>query len=300
MTDYGHQIEFGVFPTPVAKRAKELIELARLAEALGLDLVAVQDHPYQSRYLDTWTLLSALGGCTSSIRLAPNVASLPLRPPAVLAKSVATLDVITGGRAELGLGAGAFWDAVVAAGGPRRTPRESVDALEEAIAVIRAFWAGGTVNVDGEHYRVKGLHAGPPPAHPIPIWIGAYKPRMLRITGRSADAWVPSMGYADPPQLPALIARLDEAAVQAGRGPEAIRRIYNIMGRFGTGSGYLQGTPADWAEQLAGLAVEQGMGTFILGADDPDVVRRFAQEVVPQVRELVAAERAGEPPHPGS
>ncbi len=298
MTDYGHQIEFGVFPTPVAERASALIELVQLAETLGLDLVSVQDHPYQSRYLDTWTLLSVLGGRTSTIRLAPNVASLPLRPPVVLAKSVATLDVITRGRAELGLGAGAFWDAIAAAGGPRRTPREAVDALEEAIAIIRAFWAGGTVNVDGEHYRVKGLHAGPLPVHPIPIWIGAYKPRMLRITGRSADAWVPSMGYADPPDLPALIARLDEAAVKAGRGPEAIRRIYNIMGRFGTGSGFLQGTPAGWAEQLTGLAVEQGMSTFILGTDEPDVVRRFAQEVAPQVRELVAAERAGGRPAP--
>ena len=82
----------------------------------------------------------------------------------------------------------ARFDAIVAAGGPRRTPGEATTALEEAIEVIRGVWSGrGSVSVDGEHYRVGGLHAGPAPAHPIGIWVGAYKPRMLRLTGRLAD-----------------------------------------------------------------------------------------------------------------
>ena len=170
----------------------------------------------------------------------------------VLAKAAATLDLVTGGRVELGLGAGAFWDAIEAAGGVRRTPGQAVDALDEAIRLIRAFWAGGSVRFEGEHYRAPGLHAGPVPAHDIPIWVGAYKPRMMRLTGRLADGWVPSMGYADPPALPALSAALDEAAVAAGRAPDEVRRIYNVFGRFGTGSGFLRGTPDDWAEQLAG------------------------------------------------
>ena len=76
-----------------------------------------QDHPYQPRFLDTWTLLSVLAAQTSTVRLAPNVANLPLRPPAVLARSVASLDILSGGRVELGLGAGAFWDAIEANGG---------------------------------------------------------------------------------------------------------------------------------------------------------------------------------------
>ena len=291
MPDYGHKIQFGLFPTPAAANAQHVIELAVLADATGLDVVSIQDHPYQRRHLDTWTLLSYLGAMTTRVRLSPNVTSLPLRPPAVLAKSAATLDVLTSGRVELGLGTGAFWDAIVAAGGPRRTPGESVEALAEAIEIIRQFWTGGSVRVTGEHYRVEGLQAGPKPAHEIPIWVGAYKPRMLRLTARLADAWVPSMGYAEPAALPDLNAIIDETAEKAGRGPVAIRRLYNIAGEFGSGSGLLRGSPDNWADQLADLALEHGMSTFILGTDDPDTVRRFALEVAPAVRELVDAER---------
>jgi alkanesulfonate monooxygenase SsuD/methylene tetrahydromethanopterin reductase-like flavin-dependent oxidoreductase (luciferase family) len=291
VTDYLQELEFGLFPTPEADRAEEVLALAQLAEVIGLDLVSVQDHPYQAKYLDTWTLLSVIGARTSTIKLSPNVASLPLRPPVVLAKSAATLDVLTGGRVELGLGAGAFWDGIVAAGGPRRTPGEAVAALEEAIVVMKEFWRGGTVRLPGEHYPVQGLHAGPVPAHDIPLWIGSYRPRMLRLTGRLADGWVPSMGYADPPDLPALIEVLDDAAVAAGRGPAAIKRIYNIFGTFGSGDG-LKGGPGDWAEQLATLALELGMSTFILGTDDATTLRRFADEVVPTVKEVVGIERA--------
>lgn len=237
--------------------------------------MSIQDHPYQAAHLDTWTLLSAIGARTSQIRLSTNVANLPLRPPVVLAKAAASLDVLTGGRVELGLGAGAFWDAIEAAGGGRKTPKESVDALVEAITILRAFWAGESGRLDGEHYSSRGLKPGPRPAHDIPIWLAAYKPRTIRLTGRLADGWVPSMGYGDPPALPDLNARLDEAAVAAGRASQDIRRIYNIWGQFGSGSGLFRGTPKDWAEQLT------------------DVVCRFATEVVPLTRELVAAEREG-------
>ena len=293
MTDYGHDLEFGLFPSPDAARADRVVELAHVAEVSGLDLVTVQDHPYQARHLDAWTLLSVLAARTSTLRVALNVANLPLRQPVVLAKSVASLDLLTGGRVELGLGAGAFWDPIVAAGGTRLTAGESVEALEEAITVIRGVWAGeGTVRVDGRFHRAVGLHSGPAPAHPVGIWLGAYKPRMLRLTGRLADGWLPSMGYADPDALGAMNAAIDEAAVAAGRAPEAVRRLYNVSGSFGRRGGRgLSGSPTDWAEQLAGLTLEHGMATFILGTDDPDDVRRFGEEVAPLVRELVATER---------
>ncbi|HET8603580.1 MAG TPA: LLM class flavin-dependent oxidoreductase [Marmoricola sp.] len=292
MTDYGHELRFGVFPTPSAGSEHALLELAQLADVRGLDLLSVQDHPYQARHLDAWTLLAVVGARTSQLTVATNVANLPLRPPVVLARSVATLDRLTGGRVELGLGAGAFWDAVVAAGGERRTPGEAVAALAEAIAVVRGVWRGsGTVRLDGEHYRVHGLHSGPAPAHPVPIWVGAYGPRMLRLTGRLADAWIPSMGYTTLEDLPAMNAQVDEAAEAAGRAPADVRRMYNISGRFGTGAGFLQGRPREWAEQLAALALDEGFSDYVLGTDDPDDVRRFADEVAPAVRELVAAER---------
>jgi alkanesulfonate monooxygenase SsuD/methylene tetrahydromethanopterin reductase-like flavin-dependent oxidoreductase (luciferase family) len=291
--DYGHPIEFGLFLTPTAERASQVLDLAELAEALGLDLVAIQDHPYQRRFLDTWTLLSAIGARTRSIRLAPDVACLPLRPPVMLAKAAASLDVITEGRLELGLGAGAFWDAIVGAGGPRRTPKEAVDALVEAIEILRGMWSGGPFSVTGEHYQVAGTKAGPVPAHPIGIWLGAYRPRMLRVTGQLADGWLPSLGRIGPAELESLNAQIDAAAVDAGRDPKVVRRLANISGSFGSSAELLHGSPADWSEQLADLALAFGTSIFILNTDDPDLARRYADEVAPRVRELVAAERDG-------
>jgi alkanesulfonate monooxygenase SsuD/methylene tetrahydromethanopterin reductase-like flavin-dependent oxidoreductase (luciferase family) len=137
-------LELGVFVVPDATDLGRTMEQVRLADELGLDLVGIQDHPYQRRFLDTWTLLAYLAGRTSSIRLVPDVANLPLRLPAPLAKAAASLDLLSGGRLELGLGAGAFWDGIVAMGGPRRTPKESVDALEEAIAILQRSGAATT------------------------------------------------------------------------------------------------------------------------------------------------------------
>ena len=299
MADYGHDLQFGVFASPDAARVHETLELAQLADVLGLDLFTVQDHPYNAAHLDASTLLTAVAARTSTIRVAHNVANLPLRPPVGLAKQIATLDIVSGGRAELGLGTGAFWDAIVASGGQRRTPKESVDALVEAIRIIRRTWGQDparpgerSVSLAGEHYTVTGMRAGPTPLHDVEIWLGAYKPRMLRVTGQLADGWLPSLGYAEPSTLADLNASIDEAAEAAGRGPQAIRRLYNVSGRFGARGGFLQGTADDWAEQLADLTLEVGMSTYVLGSDDPDAVRRFADEVAPAVRELVQAERA--------
>lgn len=295
MPDYGQDLQFGIFPSPDAARAELVLELSEAADVAGLDLVTIQDHPYQAKHLDTWTLLSFLAARTTSVRLAPNVANLPLRPPVVLARSVATLDRLSGGRVELGLGTGAFFDAIVAAGGTRLTPGESIESLTEAMEVIRAVWAGEgapTVRVEGKHHRIVGLHPGPAPAHPVEIWLGAYKPRMLRLTGRSAEGWLPSMGYAAPGSLRDLNQTIDDAAAKAGRDPAAIRRLYNVHGRFGSGGGMLQGSPREWAEQLAQLTLTEGMSTYILAVKSLDQVERFAHEVAPAVRELVAEERA--------
>ncbi len=295
--DYGQELRFGLFPSPDAADPQHVLLLAQLAEVSGLDLVTVQDHPYQARHLDAWTLLSVIAARSSSLRVALNVANLPLRPPVVLARSIATLDLLSGGRAELGLGAGAFWDAIVAAGGRRLTPAQSVDALREGIEVIRGVWqptGSPTVRVEGSHYQVVGLHPGPQPAHPVEIWLGAYKPRMLRLTGRYADGWLPSMGYADPEVLAGMNEVFDAAARDADRDPASVRRLYNVNGRFSRargGSG-LSGTPEEWAEQLAELAVVEGMSTFILGTDDVDAVRLFGEEVAPRVRDLVDIARA--------
>src|SRR3954462_11371685 len=191
-------VEFGIFPVPNAAEADELLERVTAAEQAGLDLVGIQDHPYQRRFLDTWSLIAFLAARTERIRFFPDVANLPLRPPAVMAKAAATIDLLSGGRFDLGLGAGAFWEGIGAMGGPVRSGPESVDALEEAIDVIRAMWSDErSPRVEGEHYRLDGVHPGPQPAHDIGIWLGAYGPRMVRLVGRKADGWIPSV-----PRLP--------------------------------------------------------------------------------------------------
>ncbi len=301
MPDYGHDLLFGCFIPPVADQSEAVVTLARIADASGLDLVTIQDHPYQPAFLDTWTLLSNLAARTQRVHLVPNVANLPLRHPAVLAQSAASLDILSDGRVELGLGAGAFWDAIEAMGGPRRTPGEAVTALEEAIAVIRALWTPGrTPRIEGEHYRLAGAKPGPFPVHPIGIWIGAYGPRMLGLTGRLGDGWLPSQGYAPPERLAEMNARIDDAATAAGRDPATVRRLYNINGSFGTGAGFLEGTVDDWVEQLAGLALEHGTSGFVLAADagTARAMQRFAEEVAPAVRLAVDHERSTDAPHP--
>jgi alkanesulfonate monooxygenase SsuD/methylene tetrahydromethanopterin reductase-like flavin-dependent oxidoreductase (luciferase family)/hemerythrin-like domain-containing protein len=298
--DYRHDLQFGVFVTPLADQADAVRELARLADVVGLDIVSFQDHPYQPRFLDTWTLLSVVAAETTNVRVAPNVASLPLRQPVVLARSAASLDIISGGRVELGLGAGAFWDAIAANGGRRLTPGESVDALAEAIDIIRAIWEGRPLHHRGVHYQVDGAKPGPPPAHAIEIWLGAYKPRMLRLTGAKADGWIPSLDYVELEQLDDMNAAIDAAASDAGRRPEDIRRMLNINGTFGTRSGFLEGPPEQWAEQLAGLTLATGMSTYILSVASADDLRRFAEEVAPATREQVADARGGtDCPAPG-
>jgi alkanesulfonate monooxygenase SsuD/methylene tetrahydromethanopterin reductase-like flavin-dependent oxidoreductase (luciferase family) len=274
--DYGRPVQFGYFIIPDATQPTRALEQAINAEEAGIDLIGIQDHPYQHRFHDTWTLLSVIAARTSRVTVFPDVANLPLRPPAMLAKAAASLDLLSGGRVELGLGAGGFWPAIKAMGGPIRTAGESVSALEEAIEVIRLFWTGARgLKFDGRFYELAGLNAGPPPAHPIGIWLGAYRPRMLALTGRAADGWVPSLGYLKPDNMDEANARIDDAAHAAGRDPSAIRRVLNVGGDL-------------TAKDFATLVLEHGFDTFITS---PDSGKAFVEEVVPKVRELVAEGR---------
>lgn len=300
MPDYRQSLEFGSFLTPSADDPARVVDLALVSERAGLDLVTIQDHPYQSRFLDTWTLLSWIAARTTTVTVAPNVANLPLRGPAILARSAASLDRLSGGRVELGLGSGAFWDAVAANGGPRRSAGEAVTALVDAIAVIRALWSDekGGAKVDGEYYSLSGAKRGPAPAHDLGIWVGAYGTRMLGLTGRLADGWLPSSFAAGPDVLGEMSARVDDAAREAGREPAEIRRLYNVTGTFAdvADGSFLHGPAEVWAQQLADLTLQHGTSTFVLASDDSAELERFAAEVAPQVRELVAAERGdGEP-----
>jgi alkanesulfonate monooxygenase SsuD/methylene tetrahydromethanopterin reductase-like flavin-dependent oxidoreductase (luciferase family) len=267
MGDYGRALAFGINVDPSAAGLAE----ARQADAAGLDFIGIQDHPYQRRFLDTWMLMAALLAETERIHVFPNVANLPLRGAAMIAKQAASLDVLSGGRFELALGAGTFWEAIGAMGGPVRRPGEAVAAIEEAIRVIRLLWSGErAVSFDGRFYALHEAHPGPPPAHPIGIWVGALKPRMLRLTGRLADGWTVSLPYAPPEQLPAMQRLIDEGVGAAGRRPREIRRLYNLTGTItdGPARGPLQGPVAQWVEALTRFAVELGLDTFIFWPDE--------------------------------
>jgi len=274
--DYGQPVRFGAFITPEA--TERPLQQAAIADELGFDVIGVQDHPYQRRFYDTWTLLTAMAMRTERITLFPDVVNLPLRPPAMLAKAAATLDILSGGRVEVGLGAGGFWEAIKAYGGPARTPGESVSAVEEAIQVMRLLWSGQHgIRFDGEIYRLAGAHSGPVPPHAIGIWLGAYRPRMLSLVGRLADGWVPSYGYVKPADIIEGNRRIDEAATAAGRDPRTIRRVLN--------AGQLE------EDELVRLAVDCGIDTFLV-TDDPDEMRHYAGDIVPRVKERVESRRS--------
>ena len=296
--DYGQPLQFGVSLTPLNDDPRGPVALAQLAESVGLDIVTVQDHPYQPRFHETWTLLSWIAGSTSRISLAPNVLNVPMRLPAVVARSAASLDLLSGGRVELAVGAGGFWDAMTAMGVDHLTPGESVAALEEAIDIFRGVWDTSSARplyAQGAHHRVAGMDRGPAPAHRIPIHVGGGKPRMLELIGNLADGWIVPGGTDGIARLTDGNWAIDEAARAVGRSPREIRRTLNIGGSFTDSptpdATAFSGPWESWADTMTTLVLDGGVATFLLASDDAEAIRTFATNVVPAVTEAVAVER---------
>jgi alkanesulfonate monooxygenase SsuD/methylene tetrahydromethanopterin reductase-like flavin-dependent oxidoreductase (luciferase family) len=292
------ELLFGLNIDPSADRTAMAFQLASLADEHGLDFVSVMDHPEQPRFLETWTLLVALAMRTERVAVMPNVASVPLRPPAMLAKAASTLAILTGGRVILGVGAGDP-RVVRTYGGPELGPGESVDALEEAVQVIRGIWDGErrTVSFEGRYYRLPGTRPGPHAPTPIPLWIGSFGPRLLRLTGRLADGWAPTNRYADPSRIAELRHHVDRGAEEAGRDPRSIRRSYNVMGALDPTAApqdgeLLVGGVDHWVEALGRYHRQLGFDSFVfwpVRGGELEQSRRFATEVVPRVRELASS-----------
>ena len=300
MPDYGHELQFGFFLDPTTTDPARTLEITRILDDLGYDLIGIQDHPYQQRHFDAMALIGVILGQTRRIRVFPDVANLPLRPPAMLAKQAATLDQLSGGRFELGLGAGNFWDAIRAMGGPVREPRDAITALRDAIEIIQGFWTGQTLRYEGEIYQAVGARPGPVPAHEIGIWLGVLGPRALRLTGELAGGWVPSMSYVSPARAAESNKIIDEAARAAGRDLAAVRRIYNINGDVAPvvesgGSDddtQIVGPRDHWVAVLTHLAVDHGFSSFILwGVPTAPRLRMFIEEIAPAVKAGVAEAR---------
>jgi alkanesulfonate monooxygenase SsuD/methylene tetrahydromethanopterin reductase-like flavin-dependent oxidoreductase (luciferase family) len=267
---------------------------ARHAEALGFDVVTlhrdVLDGPPPS--LETWTLLTWVAAHTASVKVAPDVLVLPNRHPAVLAKMAETLDRLSGGRLILALGSGATMNdqAFRAFGLQHRSARQKVVAIEEAVDVIRGLWETPAFSYSGEHFSTEAADLQPKPAHEIPIWLGAFGPRMLDLTGRKADGWLPSMFLLEPDAAYQSLQRVREAATGAGRDPDQLVYGYNVsvMVREGAAStrGQVAGAPEEVAYRLAAF-VRGGFSFLNLSTtgDGAEQRERLAREVLPAVRD---------------
>lgn len=301
-------VQFGVFITPQHADIRQLHEHVHTAEAVGFDYVSIQDHPYSPEFLDTFALIGTMLGQTSRLWFMPNVANLPLRPPAMLAKTSATLDLLSRGRFELGLGGGRLWPQIAGLGGPTLTPGEVVTAVDEAMTVLRALWTPDRIaNFHGQRYSLTDAQTGPAPAHDIGIWLGAVGPRMLNLIGRKGDGWIAPLGSGYETK-PAGQDRIDAAAQAAGRIPTDIRRVIQPVGavtdsvqtrerpRTGPGTQPILTTPEVWANIIAEFVHEGRFDTinFVPQHEDVEQLTRFATEVIPAARAAIAEYRQHE------
>ena len=266
------------------------VELARAAETLGYDFVSASDHPCGTNPTrETWTTLTWIAASTTRIRVATRVLGVPYRPPAIVAKMAETLDRLSSGRLILGLGGG-YSDAEFRAFGlTTPTPREKVDGLEEAIQIIRGLWSQPRFSFPGRLYRTEGADLEPKPTHRIPIWLGTFGDRALRVTGRHADGWIPSLGYLPDDDLLAM-----RGKVLAARGDDgqdftyALNLTIHVGGRPDPARPELvAGTAEQIAERLRRF-IKTGFNAFNVITSVPgqmDQLQRIATEVLPLLRD---------------
>ncbi len=286
------ELRFGISVPTSASRGSDPIAFAREAESLGFDLVTVSDHLHGTHpTFETWTLLTWIAASTSRVTVAPTVLGLPYRWPSVVAKMAESLDRLSGGRLILGLGGGGSDDEFRGFGVPVRTPREKVEALAEAIEVIRGLWSQPSLSYRGRHFVLEGAELEPKPDRHIPIWTGSYGPRSLAVTGRLADGWNPSYPYLPPEAAVRARDILLRAAAEAGRDPDALTCAYNVPvyvdEKAQPNPRMVTGGSDEVAERLAEL-VRLGFGTLIFWVRGGEESRhRLAQEVIPAVRSIL-------------
>jgi alkanesulfonate monooxygenase SsuD/methylene tetrahydromethanopterin reductase-like flavin-dependent oxidoreductase (luciferase family) len=262
------------------------VELARAAETLGYDFVSAADHPCgTSPTRETWTMLTWIAASTTRIRVATRVLGVPYRPPAIVAKMAETLDRLSGGRLILGLGGG-YSDAEFRAFGlATPTPRQKVDGLAEAIQIIRGLWSQPEFSFAGRLYHTEDADLEPKPAHRIPIWLGTFGDRALRVTGRHADGWIPSLGYRPEEDLPIMRGKV--LAARGGNDQDftcALNLTIHVGGRPDPARPELvAGSAEQIAERLRGF-IKTGFSAFNVITSVPgqvDQLERIATEVVP-------------------
>jgi alkanesulfonate monooxygenase SsuD/methylene tetrahydromethanopterin reductase-like flavin-dependent oxidoreductase (luciferase family) len=196
------EVAFGLsIPSSVLPGTSPLAD-ARIAEDLGFDFVSASDHPCGTEpTYETWTMLSWIAAATSRIRVATRVLGVPYRNPAMVAKMAETFARLSGGRLILGLGGGYSDEEFRAFGLGTFSARDKVDGLEEAIRITRGLWSLPAFTYSGRLHHTDSADIEPKPAQPIPIWLGTFGARALRVTGQLADGWIPSCGYRPPPPV---------------------------------------------------------------------------------------------------
>jgi alkanesulfonate monooxygenase SsuD/methylene tetrahydromethanopterin reductase-like flavin-dependent oxidoreductase (luciferase family) len=284
------QIGLGVSTSPGP--GVDPVAEARLAEEVGFDYVSASDHLNgTTATYEPWTLLTAIAAVTTRIKVLPRVLAVPYRNPAVLAKMAETLDRLSDGRLILGLGGGFVDDEFRAFGLPVPTNRDRVDGVAEQIAIARATWTQPRATFQGRLHHVEDAAVEPKPDHRIPIWLGMYKPRGLALTGREADGWIPSIGFAPPPVAVGLWEQVQAAAREAGRDPSDITAAYNMLVRVGDeqpGNVMTIAGPAEVITERLVAFTKLGFSSFNLvpaGADRMDQIERLGRDVLPRFRD---------------
>jgi alkanesulfonate monooxygenase SsuD/methylene tetrahydromethanopterin reductase-like flavin-dependent oxidoreductase (luciferase family) len=307
------RVQFGVHIGPQDCSIAELRELWKWLDSNGVDWISVWDHLYEAPsvggtrpHYEAVALLGALAADTSSARLGCLVFCASYRNIGMLAKSAVSIDHISGGRFELGIGSGWHDTEAQAFGLHFPSPRERSQILEESVEALRAWRAGERLTMHGRHIRLDDSAVIPTPAGPLPIWIGGVgRTVTLRIAGALADGWNAAyIGAADYRELNGV---LDEWSVKADRDPADIARSINLnfnlteqdpraalaelearwgdqAGRVRDGS--LLGRPADAAEQVAPY-VDAGatlVNVVIRPPWDHDLLSAYVQEVLPAMR----------------
>lgn len=297
-TDSDGGVWFGVFLPQLRMSFDTILERTLAAEAVGFDSVWLMDHlaaPAAPEWdtLEGWTLAAGLATRTKRIRLGHLVTCDPFRPPAVLAKMAATLDVLSNGRLELGLGWGSVDDELRTFGIEAGPPAERAARLRETLEILPRMFAGEPFDHAGRHYRLEGAIGRPVPVQsPIPVHVGGAGPKLtMPLVREFADWWnCPSyaadrLGELRPLAGSARVSvqhpvGLSAAAGDRGEVDEVVTR------RFGSWGGVVTGTPAEVADALA-ADVALGARGFVLQFHDfgtTATLERFMGEVAPTVR----------------
>jgi len=289
---------FGLYLPQVRMSFERIVERTLAAEAAGFDSVWLMDHlaaPMAPEVdtLEGWTVASALAARTSTIRIGHLVLCDPFRHPALLAKMAASLDVISNGRLELGLGWGSVPQELDTYGFGRESPATRAAKMQETLDILGLMFGGDAFDYDGAHFTMRGATGRPTPVQAkIPIHIGGGGPQLtMSLVARYADWWN-CPGYA--------LERIDELRPLAGAARVSVQHpvglaarsvdrdevVATVQRRFGSWGGVVAGTADEVAANLA-EETARGVEGFVLQFSDfgtPETINHFMQEVAPVVR----------------